>query len=58
MAQSKTQIVGEVINGFPVSGVVTATAFVGDGSQLSPKKSSEKLSSHTLGDYGFGKSSK
>tara|TARA_R100001082_G_scaffold110085_2_gene88923 strand:+ start:51 stop:392 length:342 start_codon:yes stop_codon:yes gene_type:complete len=35
MAQSKTQIVGEVINGFPVSGVVTATAFVGDGSQLS-----------------------
>ena len=35
MAQSKTQIVGEVINGFPVTGVVTATAFVGDGSQLS-----------------------
>tara|TARA_B100001175_G_C19420520_1_gene595847 strand:+ start:701 stop:1042 length:342 start_codon:yes stop_codon:yes gene_type:complete len=35
MAQTKTQIVGEVINGFPVTGVVTATAFVGDGSQLS-----------------------
>ena len=35
MTQSKTQIVGEVINGFPVTGVVTATAFVGDGSQLS-----------------------
>ena len=34
------------------------TPFVGDGSQLSPKKSSEKLSAHTLGDYGFGKSSK
>tara|TARA_B100001250_G_scaffold413008_1_gene445768 strand:- start:1036 stop:1377 length:342 start_codon:yes stop_codon:yes gene_type:complete len=34
MTQSKTQIVGEVINGFPVTGVVTATGFVGDGSQL------------------------
>ena len=34
MAQSKTQIVGEVINGFPVAGVVTATGFSGDGSQL------------------------
>ena len=34
MAQSKTQIVGEVINGFPVSGIVTATGFSGDGSKL------------------------
>lgn len=29
----------------------------GVGSQLSPKKSSESISSHTLGDYGLGKSS-
>lgn len=29
----------------------------GDGSQLSPKASSEKISSQTLGDYGLGKSS-
>ncbi len=28
MAQTKTQIVGEVINGFPVTGVVTATVFL------------------------------
>ena len=34
MAQSKTQIVGEVINGFPVAGIVTATGFSGDGSKL------------------------
>ena len=35
MSQSKTQIVGDVIKGFPVAGVITATGFVGDGSQLS-----------------------
>tara|TARA_Y100001970_G_scaffold255152_1_gene331572 strand:+ start:1211 stop:1552 length:342 start_codon:yes stop_codon:yes gene_type:complete len=35
MSQTKTQIVGEVISGFPVTGVVTATKFVGDGSGLS-----------------------
>lgn len=29
----------------------------GVGSQLSPKKSSEAISTHTLGDYGLGKSS-
>jgi len=29
----------------------------GVGSQLDPKKSSEAISGHTLGDYGFGKSS-
>jgi len=29
----------------------------GVGSQLSPKKSSESISTHTLGDYGLGKSS-
>ena len=34
MAQTKTQIVGEVINGFPVTGIVTATGFSGDGSKL------------------------
>lgn len=38
--------------------VPSATPFAGVGSQLSPKASSEKLSGQTLGDYGFGKSSK
>ena len=35
----------------------SATPFVGVGSQLSPKASSEAISRHTLGDYGLGKSS-
>ena len=35
----------------------SATPFAGVGSQLSPKAASEKISGHTLGDYGFGKSS-
>ena len=35
----------------------SATPFVGVGSQLSPKESSEAISRHTLGDYGLGKSS-
>lgn len=34
----------------------SATPFAGVGSQLSPKASSEKISTQTLGDYGFGKS--
>ncbi len=34
MAQTKTQIVGEVIKGYNVTGVVTATGFAGDGSKL------------------------
>ncbi len=34
------------------------TPFVGVGSQLSPKASSEKIAGQTLGDYGLGKSSK
>ncbi len=36
----------------------SATPFEGVGSQLSPKASSEAISKQTLGDYGFGKSSK
>lgn len=36
----------------------SATPFVGVGSQLSPKASSEAMSKQTLGDYGFGKSTK
>ena len=36
----------------------SATPFAGVGSQLSPKASSEKIAGQTLGDYGFGKSSK
>jgi len=36
----------------------SATPFVGVGSQLSPKAASEAISKQTLGDYGFGKSSK
>ena len=35
----------------------SATPGSGVGSQLSPKASSEAQSKHTLGDYGFGKSS-
>ena len=35
-----------------------STPFVGVGSQLSPKASSEAIARQTLGDYGFGKSSK
>ena len=34
------------------------TPFAGVGSQLSPKASSTAISAHTLGDYGFGKSTK
>ena len=34
------------------------TPFAGVGSQLSPQASSAKISKQTLGDYGFGKSSK
>ena len=33
------------------------TPFVGVGSQLTPKASSQAISRQTLGDYGFGKSS-
>ena len=36
----------------------SSTPFVGVGSQLSPKASSVAISGQTLGDYGFGKSSK
>ena len=36
----------------------SSTPFVGVGSQLSPKASSAAISRQTLGDYGFGKSSK
>jgi len=36
----------------------SATPFVGVGSQLSPQASSNAISKQTLGDYGFGKSSK
>ena len=35
----------------------SATPFVGVGSQLSPKASSEAIARQTLGDYGLGKSS-
>ena len=36
----------------------SSTPFVGVGSQLSPKAASEAMSKQTLGDYGFGKSTK
>ena len=35
----------------------SATPFSGVGSKLNPKDSSATISKHTLGDYGFGKSS-